>query len=486
MAGSSVHAASGDDTGRRAVQNASLLGIATIVARLAGFALAVVMGRKLGAAEYGRYGFANALSTVLLPLTDIGMSGYLGREVARARSTADAQLGTLLKAKTTLTIAMTAITAGAAVLLSSNSQTVAIVLLVLTAGFADGFSYFVFGYFRGRESMGLEGKLTAATSLARSAVGIVLVLVTGALIPVVVWMLLTSAAQLAIALRRLRRLTGSAAQITRAPGGAVRWRTVFSFGWFFLLTMIYTRSDAVLVGWLKDSRSVGLYTAAYTVMLGLQIIPFMVATALSPIFARTHDVSPSVFRSSWNEGIRAVLVVALPFSLLISLLGSQVMRDVFGTGFAAGGTALAIVVWCSPLVAFNTILAGALRGAGRDGWLTTTAVLGVVLNVGVNLWAIPAFGISAAATTTVATELLICGLLVGLGVRYSVVPLPSLAYARLGLSLAALAGVVVLARGLPLVAICALALLAYAAAIILTGVVRRSDLALLRRAISSR
>ncbi len=239
------------------------------------------------------------------------------------------------------------------------------------------------------------------------------------------------------------------------------------------MTIIYTRADSVLVGWIEDERAVGLYTAAYTIMLGLQILPWMIGTALVPVFARTHVTERDVFESAWHQGIRAVLVIAFPLSLLVSLLATPIMKQVFGPEFARGGAALAIVIWAGPLAGFNTIIAGVLRGARREAWLTSTAALGVLLNVGLNLWAIPVYGIAGAAATTVGTEILIALTLAALAIRNRVVPVPRGPYLGLALALAALAGVALGTRGLPLILTIPASLAVYAAVAILARVVSR-------------
>lgn len=473
-------------TATTVARNASVLAAAMIVSRLAAFALAVTMGRKLGAIQYGRYGFANALATVLVPIADIGLTTYLTREVARARDSAEAALGTMLRTKAALGLAVGVLVGGGAILLSHSTTMIAVVLLVLVAALADGLSLFVFGYFRGRESMGFEGKLTAGSSLARSLVGVGLVFATGELVPLLVWMLAVSGAQLGYGLVRLRRVTARAPAPGPRVSSSVDWRAVATIGSFTILTIIYTRADSVLVGWIKGEDSVGLYTAAYTIMLGLQIVPWMIGTALVPVFARTHASERDVFASAWHQGIRAVLVIASPLSLLVSLLATPIMKQVFGSQFAPGGTALAIVIWAGPLAGFNTIIAGVLRGARREAWLTTTAALGVVLNVGLNLWAIPVFGISGAAATTVGTEVLIALVLGVLAVRNRVVPVPRIPYLGLGLALAALAGVALGSGGLPLILTILASLAAYAVVAVLARLVRRSDLDLVGRVVVSR
>ena len=65
-------------------------------------------------------------------------------------------------------------------------------------------------------------------------------------------------------------------------------RVLLAFGLIAVSVMVYLRADTVLVGLLEGKTEVGYYTAAYTLLLGLQIVPYMVARALIPVFARSH------------------------------------------------------------------------------------------------------------------------------------------------------------------------------------------------------
>src|SRR5438876_6449915 len=69
--------------------NASLLSAATIAARICSLGLAIAMGRGLGVNVYGRYGFAAAVGTIIVPLADVGITSYVWREVARDRASGD-------------------------------------------------------------------------------------------------------------------------------------------------------------------------------------------------------------------------------------------------------------------------------------------------------------------------------------------------------------------------------------------------------------
>lgn len=471
-----------------ATSNAALLGIATIVARLATFALAVVLARKLGVEDYGRYGLAVALALVVLPLADLGLTPYLLREVARDRRRAEAGLRTILLAKLGLSLAVLVITGAIAVAVVKEGALVAVIVVMLVSTLSDGIAQLVFGYFQGRERMGLEAGLTSTTSIARSLGGIVFALAFAELMPVLAWLLAVGVIQVTWAGLRLReavREPGAATVPTeRAP---ISWQTVIAMGLITIFVMVYLRADTVLVGALKNERAVGFYTAAYTLMLGLQIVPWVVSTALTPVFARAWAAGDKEkFAEAWHGGIRAVLVVSLPLAMVACLLAYPIIERMFGDDYDPAGEALVILVWASPLAALNVMLTGALRGLGRERWITAVSGAGAVLNVGLNLWAIPTFGIDGAAAVTVGTEVIVIGLFAVLARSRQALPFPRLPYLRLGVALGALAAIAILARPLPVEVAVVLALLGFAGVAVVTRVVGARDAAALREVVGAR
>lgn len=479
-------AASGVDAGVTVTRNASLLAAATIVARLSALVLGVVMARELGPAVYGRYGFALALGTILVPVADVGVTQYLSREAARAPLAARALAVRLAAVKAALSVGVLAGTSALALLLSDDRQLVAAVLAVLTWLLADGISAFVYGYFQGRQRMAYEATLTAGAAIARGLGGALVVLMTGELLPALVAIVLVSLAAMAHAGTRLRSELRRTAHERGTSAPPVDWRAVAAMGMFMLFVLVYLRADAVLIGLLAGERAVGLYTAAYTFTLGLGIVPWMIALALTPVFADSHGRDRALFADSWHEGVRAVVLASAPLALVAGLCATPIVERLFGEQFGPAAVALAVLVWSAPLVALNVVVTGVLRGAGRERWLTGCAGAGALLNVGLNLWAIPALGIAGAATVTVATEAFVLGVLGALCMRRAIVPWPRLPLARIALALSALAGVALAAAGLPVELRALLALCAYSATLVASGVVTRRDLALVRAAVAQR
>lgn len=464
--------------GGRAARNAAVLSGATLAARLLGFALGVVLGRTLGVEDYGVYGFAVALSLVVTPLADVGITQYMIRETARDAARAEAEMRDLLRVKLALAVAVLAIVAAVALLRSRDSTVAVVVIVIAAAGLGDSFSQFVFGYFQGRERMGFEARLTTFAALLRAAGGIVLALVTRDLVLVVCWVLAVSVFQVGVAFARVR----APLRETRGRWAAAAWGTVLVMGAIVALTNVYTRADAVMIGLLLDDRQVGLYTAAYTLMLGLGIVPWMVGTALAPVFASTFTGDREVFAQAWREGVRATLVIAIPLALVTSILARPILERLYGPEFGDATTALAVLAWTCPLAALATLSSVALRGAGRERWILLVALAGAVMNVGLNLVLIPAIGIKGAAIMTVATEVMVVLAMAGLATARRLLPRPRLPLLRMLAAAAALAAVAVGLRDAPVEVSVIASMAAYVLVALATRLVGPEDIARIRQA----
>ena len=472
---------------RTVLRNASVLAGATIAARVLMFALGIVLARELGAESYGRYSLALALGVVLQPLADLGLTPYMSREAARDHRLAERALPPLLLVKLALITAVLSLaTAGAAIVTHESGLLLVLVAMVLAA-LLDSFSMFTYGYFQGRERMGFEARATAATALAKSVGGIALALGTGRLGPVVAWILLVAVAQALTAAWRLEHAVEAPGRLwPRRRPGAVQWRTVASMGLIGIFVMTYLRIDTVLIGWLLDERSVGLYAAPYTLVMAAQIPPLMLATALTPVFARTFRPSPADFIAAWHRGIELVLLIALPIALIVSLLAGPIISRFYGAEFEASGEVLAAIVWICPLGAVSLVIQAALRGAGRELWLTAVSGGCAVANVALNLWAIPRHGIMGAAVVTIVTELVNVFALAFAVLRAGIVPWPRPPVLRMILAAAALAAVAVALSGLPVEVVAFAAGAVYVAVLVATGVLSPAEIAALRRLVSRR
>jgi O-antigen/teichoic acid export membrane protein len=171
----------------------------------------------------------------------------------------------------------------------------------------------------------------------------------------------------------------------------------------------------------RGTQAVALYNAAFRLLEAVRLLPAAVMAVVLPTLFRSADARP-FSRVSW--GLTAFGVVT---AMLAWPLAPWLVPAVYGAEYAGALDAFRILMLAFPLMSLNSVLTHQL--IGWHGQRSYAAVCGaaLVLNLGLNLWLIPAYAIAGAAWATVATEVLVtAGCAWGLW-RHSRLWLPALA-----------------------------------------------------------
>jgi len=151
---------------------------------------------------------------------------------------------------------------------------------------------------------------------------------------------------------------------------------------------------------LRQSQDAGLYSVSARAAGVVSFVLVAATYPLSPLLARLnaageHDQLRRIVRIS----AVAIFAASIPIATCI-LVFAKPLLGLFGTEFAGGQTALAILV-AGQLVFTATGLAGVvLVMTGREGLLVTGAAVAAVSNVTLNAVLIPTFGLNGAAVGT--------------------------------------------------------------------------------------
>lgn len=209
----------------------------------------------------------------------------------------------------------------------------------------------------------------------------------------------------------------------------------------FALGFVVSASDRFLLAWLLGSGEAGLYAVGhdfgqYTLVMLMTIVNL----AAYPLAVRAlEEDGVEAARAQLRRNGLLLLGVALPAGVALALLAENVALVFLGEEFRA---AAAVVI---PWVALAALLAGLKafyvdrgfqlgRGTAGQAWAMLAAA-GV--NVGLNLWWIPAFGLVGAVYATVGAYLV--ALALGWVLARRVFPLPGLPSDSLRVVLAAAA-----------------------------------------------
>jgi O-antigen/teichoic acid export membrane protein len=343
---------------------------------------------------------------MLALVMDLGLGMWTIRELARSRARAATIARTVLRVRALSAIPYLILIAIAAQLVGPGETRHAILLLGL-AGLASAFIDHAIAVFRGYERFSDEARVNIARAvlvlgaslagmwLRRSLVGLAAGVMVGTLA--------SGLYGLWIVRRRYRLLLAS------DQGGYDRAlaRTVIRNGlpiWLAgLVSMLYFKGDTVILKFFAGDAVLGAYSAAYQIFEGSMLVPAMLLAAAFPPLARAHLDRER--QRQWERLVFSVLLVlGLAVGAVCYAARTPIIELVFHGGFADAIPSLRILALGVPLLYINYGLTHFLiaRDLGRRNMVFSAMML--VLNVALNLVAIPRLGGPGAAWATVITE----------------------------------------------------------------------------------
>jgi O-antigen/teichoic acid export membrane protein len=248
-----------------------------------------------------------------------------------------------------------------------------------------------------------------------------------------------------------------------------------------VLTALYFRIDMVVLARLKPAADVGQYGAAYKFFDTLLLVPALVVGVFQPVIARSAVQDPETLRRRFARAVQLMTVAGLGVAVLGAMTAPRALPALPGFDrYGGAGDALALLAVAAGLSFVGTVVQTTLIATHRQRQLVYVAGAALALNVVLNATLIPPFSYMGAAAATVATEVfVVCLSLVAIRSLNLGWPLRDLARALAAAGL--LAGALGVTYALPPLAQVAVGAVGYAVAVLLTGAVPRSDLALLLR-----
>lgn len=412
----------------RVVQSILTLGLGQVVSWLAALVIIVLVPRYFGDANLGKFAFASALVALFGLISDLGVTTYLAREVARDVS----QVGSLTKAALLTRLPLSAVAAAAAaafVWLAGYDDVTKQVVYVLCVGVAIGSIANALGAaLQGLQRMRALTASMATGKLLQAALVAAILLNGAGPVEVALTTVFATALGTAVSAVALRRELFARAVVTRGTLVLVVSGGLPFFVWQAAL-MVYGQVDFVLLSMLTRDAVVGWYAAAYRLVMLPAFTPIIVTMATLPALAAASR-DPVQFGSLARRSLQLVAVTTIPMGFGILLLPDKLIAFLgYPDSFVNSIAPMMLLALHVPLAGIDMVIGTVLATSDRQRAWALTAVAAAILNPAANLIAIPVTerllgnGAVGAAAITTATELFM--LVVGLRLLPRGVVLPS-------------------------------------------------------------
>jgi PST family polysaccharide transporter len=469
--------------GRGLLMNLLSLAGGYLLVRLVSFLTTLFIAKALGPAAFGTLAAGLALAVVASVVANLGLDEYIAREVARGQAGQSSTLGDALILKL---LAVPAGALGILVCAAALPQAMPLALCLLLYSLLQSYLLLICAIFRGLERMEMQAFLLGLQILLIAAGTLVAVQSTHQTLAVAACYLPATAATLVI---------GYALLVRHGPRPHYRWqpaawrsllRTAFPFGLNFVGALLYDRLALVMITVGSGAVAAGWFNAACTIILALASIPALLLAAVYPRLAVAARGDRRTVAALASGLTRYTLIIGLALALALEVLAATIVPVLYGRQYLPAVALLGVLAWSLPGIFLTVTLVGVLEANDRQ-WSCALGIGGALLAaIPGSLAAARLWGYPGATASYMICHLALAGIMVGLvsravgwdSVKRTLV-LPVTAAAPAAVVLDATYAWPPLPR---LAAVC----LTYGAALILSGALGRSDLALLRGALRGR
>ncbi len=163
---------------------------------------------------------------------------------------------------------------------------------------------------------------------------------------------------------------------------------------------VYARIDQVMIKNILNSEAVGLYDAAVKVSELWYFLPNIIVVSLFPAIINAKKISEDLYYRRLKKLFTIVLIVSISTAIITTLLSKYFILIIFGISFIGAINVLNIYVWSNIGATLNMLSQQILISENLSKKISTMLFLGMIINISLNIWLIPTYGISGAAVAT--------------------------------------------------------------------------------------
>lgn len=384
-------------------RNSWLVLLSNIFRLVTNVILFVVIARSYEPEEFGRFATAHLFSTVFLLVADFGFDQLLVASVPRKRETAAGVFQGYLSTKIVFACIASLVMATYGLLGGMSTEAAQLMVVFSVYVLLSSLANYFFALFKSFEAMEEETKvaflmnsllLVSILVLASQGVSVLVLSIAFVGSRIVGLTMACWRANKYVPLRKFRFKLVSRIEL----------RKVWVFGLHAILGAMYFVQDTFLLSaWLGDYAA-GVYQAVFKlVFLGL-IGGDVLLTSLLPVLTRLNANDQTKWGQLGWILHKTMLYFSLPVSLLMVAFSREIIQVVYGERYLLEAPILLQLLGVVVLLRYVSDASGTmLTSSERQSARLKVVASAVPINLFLNFYTIPRFGVEGAAIASLAT-----------------------------------------------------------------------------------
>jgi PST family polysaccharide transporter len=172
-----------------------------------------------------------------------------------------------------------------------------------------------------------------------------------------------------------------------------------------IAVFVYMRIDQFMIAGMLGTSQVGLYSAVVSLAEIPLVLPALLLRAALPVLTRQSAVDPNLRNRTLSALMRTGFYFHSLVAVTLAVLAEPIVVALYGEPFRAAASAFQIQVMSAPFVALGVLSSAWLVLQRCTGHALRRTVVGAVINIALNFYTIPRFGIAGAAGATVVAQI---------------------------------------------------------------------------------
>ncbi len=397
---------------RKVFYNTTIQVIGKAVAIAISVGLVMVLTRYFGTKGYGDYATILTYLGFAGIIVDMGFFSITVREISKPRANIPKIVSNVLSLRIFLSILLFGGAVGL-VFLMPYSMTIKLGISIAAIAYLFiSLRQIGVSVFQAKLKMDRNAVIDVVTRLLNLILVFAFIKLGYGLLAVMVALIIANGLGFLLTLILARKFTRIYFTIDRKLWKRLFWEAV-PMAIALVLMKIYFQFDIILLSIMKGSHDVGVYSAAYKVLEVLITLPVMLMGSILP--SLTFHATKKHFKRVkhlFKKSFDVLMIIALPITVGGVILAAPLMNFVAGDKFAGSEKVLVWILIALSFIFMNHVIGHTLIAHNRQQRLIWQGVLGVVINLGLNLILIPRYSYTGAAVATVITEAAVLFLMV--------------------------------------------------------------------------
>lgn len=367
-----------------------------------GLIVGVWVARYLGPEQFGLFNFASAFVGMFGAIAGLGLQGVVVRDLVREPSSKEEILGSAAALQLVSGFVAYGLILATIFWLRPDDALTKTIVAILGSMMLFKASEVAVCWFESQVLSKFTVWVQNGTFLVFASIKVLLIL-QGASLIAFAWVTMVEGMVVAMMMLIVLGVRGPWARQLRVT--VARAKSLLADSWPLLLSgvsvMIYMRIDQIMLGQMVGDEAVGIYGAAVRISEVWYFVPMAIVSSVFPAILGAKERDEDLYYNRLQRLFDLLVWVSIGVAFPMTFLSTTIISLIFGVAYESAGPILAVHIWAAIFVFLGVASGQWFLAENRQGLGLQRSVLGMIVNILLNIALIPQFGALGAAWATV-------------------------------------------------------------------------------------